>query len=131
ELATHPAGTAAGVEDPRAPRHHRVDQPRLAVQVLTRGRHRPEPLHVPVRVLRVLLDTTRPQALLDHAANSDVLDGGTSGSRSRPWAPVLRQDGGHRAGGARRPPTPPRRPRRPGPPSLPPCSQPSTPTAAG
>src|SRR5690606_29442968 len=79
ELATHPAGTAAGVEDPGAPRHHRVDQPRLAVQVLTRGRHRPEPLHVPVRVLRVLLDTTRPQALLDHAA---ILTCSTAGPRA-------------------------------------------------
>jgi hypothetical protein len=30
EFGTHPAGTASGVEHPRTPRQHRVDQPCFA-----------------------------------------------------------------------------------------------------
>jgi hypothetical protein len=48
QMAAHPAGAAAGIEDPRGPRHHGIDQTRLAGQIGALRGHVPEPLDVPL-----------------------------------------------------------------------------------
>ena len=42
--------SAAGIEDPRVPGHHRIDHARLAGEISTIRRHRAEPLDVPLRM---------------------------------------------------------------------------------
>ncbi len=66
EPTAHASGTAPGIEDPRPSRGHRVDHPRLAVQVLPFGRQPSPPCGVAVRVLRVGGDRTGPCAGFNH-----------------------------------------------------------------
>ena len=72
-------GTAAGVENRSAPRHHRVDQPGLAVEVVAGLGHLPEPLDVPSRVTRVPLDHLEP-AVRGHVRDATEAAGSTETS---------------------------------------------------
>ena len=57
--SAHPAGAAAGVEDPRARGDQRIEQPGLTAEVGPVGRQPPEPLDVPAGMaLRGVRDPT-------------------------------------------------------------------------
>ena len=60
KAASHSTGPAAGVEDSRPSRHHRIDESSLTVEVGTLCGHPAEPLDVPLGVTRVLLDHLQP-----------------------------------------------------------------------
>jgi tRNA (cytidine/uridine-2'-O-)-methyltransferase len=63
-----PAWAAAGIEDVRFPRRHRVDESSLACKVLPGARHGPEALDVPVRMSGVGSNLLHPDAPLDHVS---------------------------------------------------------------
>ncbi len=82
------ARAAAGVEDARTPRHQGIDEAGLAGEVVTGGGHRPEPLDVPRRMVRLLLDHLDPATLRDHGFSSagarlDVTDAPARAGGSR------------------------------------------------
>ena len=50
QLGADPPRSTPGVEHPRLPRQHRIDEPRFSGEIGAVGCHRPEPFDVPLRV---------------------------------------------------------------------------------
>src|SRR5699024_7580289 len=61
EPAAHPAGAAAGIEDPGSALRHRVEEAGLPVDVLAGGLDAPPALRIALRVVRVPLERLGPQ----------------------------------------------------------------------
>lgn len=80
---THPTGSTAGVEYSGGSRDQGIDEASLAGQIVTRCRHRPEALDVPVRVAGILQCQLGPTAVLDqlvllvtgHSRDAPAVDG--------------------------------------------------------
>ena len=70
KVATHSSGTASRVEDASTAGHHRIDQTRLAGQILPARGHLPESPDVPLRVTRILGDPAEPEILVGGHAGS-------------------------------------------------------------
>jgi hypothetical protein len=66
QVTAEPTRTAAGVEDVRTARHHRIHQAGLAIQITPSGRHGPEAVDIPLRVPWVGGNLLHPDTLLDH-----------------------------------------------------------------
>ena len=78
-----PTGPTPGVQDVGTPADHGVDQPRLAVQVVTRRCHGTEPFDVPGGVVRVLTGQRGPAALLDPVVAAHVAGSVMAGTLER------------------------------------------------
>jgi len=98
EVAAHPAGAAAGVENVGAARCHRVDEAGLPGQVVAGPGHLPEAFDVPLRMPGIGGDLLHPDTRLDHGGSiADAAPDSTVGvqssvpveslrARSRKWA---------------------------------------------
>ena len=72
EPAADPSRSTAGVENPRSTRNHGVDEPGLTIEILTLGRHRPEPFDVPRRMTGVLLDHSATSRCRSHRDRTET-----------------------------------------------------------
>ena len=60
EATANSSRSTAGIQNPSNPPSHRVDEPRLTVEIMTLRRHRPETFDVPRRMIWILLDRLKP-----------------------------------------------------------------------